>query len=168
VRADVVARAHAAGLPILSHDDRSAEQVDPAHAEGITVSEFPTTMEAALRARALGVATIMGAPNLLRGGSQSGNVALREVLMADLCDALCSDYVPRSLLDAAFMIGDDDSLPQDFIRAVAMVSDIPAQMAGLTDRGRIEAGLRADLVRVRRMGTHNHVVAVWRQGRRVL
>ena len=168
VRAHVVARAHAAGLPILSHDDRSAAQVDQAKDEGITVSEFPTTMAAALRARALGVATIMGAPNLLRGGSQSGNVALREVLQADLCDALCSDYVPRSLLDAAFMIADDDTLPQDLIRAVAMVSDIPARMAGLTDRGRIAPGLRADLVRVRRMGTHNHVVAVWREGRRVL
>ncbi|MEY4780789.1 MAG: hypothetical protein RLZZ607_2102 [Pseudomonadota bacterium] len=168
VRAHVVARAHAAGLPILSHDDRTAEQVDQAHAEGISVSEFPTTMQAAMRARALGVATIMGAPNLLRGGSQSGNVALREVLQADLCDALCSDYVPRSLLDAAFTIGDDDSLPQDLTKAVAMVSDVPAQMAGLTDRGRIAPGLRADLVRVRRIGTHNHVVAVWRQGQRVL
>ena len=168
VRAHVVARAHAAGLPILSHDDRTAEQVDQAHAEGISVSEFPTTMQAALRARALGVATIMGAPNLLRGGSQSGNVALREVLQADLCDALCSDYVPRSLLDAAFMIGEDDTLPQDLTKAVAMVSEVPAQMAGLTDRGRIAPELRADLVRVRRIGTHNHVVAVWRQGRRVL
>lgn len=168
VRAHVVARAHAAGLPILSHDDRTAAQVEQAHAEGIAVSEFPTTMEAALQAKALGVATVMGAPNLVRGGSQSGNVALREVLMADLCDALCSDYVPRSLLDAAFMIADDDSLPQDLIRAVAMVSDAPARMAGLSDRGRIETGLRADLVRVRRIGTHNHVVAVWREGRRVL
>jgi alpha-D-ribose 1-methylphosphonate 5-triphosphate diphosphatase len=71
-------------------------------------------------------------------------------------------------LDAAFTIGDDDSLPQDLTKAVAMVSDVPAQMAGLTDRGRSAPALRADLVRVRRIGTHNHVVAVWRQGQRVL
>lgn len=167
VRAHVVAKAQAAGLPLMSHDDRTVAQIDQAKAEGAVVSEFPTTLNAAAHAHAKGLAVVMGAPNLLRGGSQSGNVSLRALLEADLCDVLSSDYVPRSPLDAAIAIGLDDSLPQDLPRAIAMVTDAPARLAGLTDRGRIEAGLRADLVRVRRTGMHNHVVAVWREGRRV-
>ncbi|WP_158569355.1 alpha-D-ribose 1-methylphosphonate 5-triphosphate diphosphatase [Pseudotabrizicola alkalilacus] len=167
VRAHVVARAQAAGLPLMSHDDRTVAQVDQANAEGAVVSEFPTTLEAAAHARALGLSVVMGAPNLLRGGSQSGNVSLRALLEADLCDILSSDYIPRSPLDAAFFIGLDDSLPQDLPRAIAMVTDAPARLAGLSDRGRIAPGLRADLVQVRRLGVHNQVVAVWREGRRV-
>lgn len=165
VRAHVVARAQAAGLPLMSHDDRTLAQVDQAKAEGATVCEFPTTLEAAAHAHAQGLSVVMGAPNLLRGGSQSGNVSLRALLEADLCDILSSDYIPRSPLDAAFAIGFDDSLPQDLPRAIAMVTDAPARLAGLTDRGRIEQGLRADLVQVRRLGAHNQVVAVWREGR---
>lgn len=167
VRAHVVARAQAAGLPLMSHDDRSVAQVDQAKAEGALVSEFPTTLEAAAHARMQGLSVVMGAPNLLRGGSQSGNVSLRALLEADLCDVLSSDYIPRSPLDAAFAIGFDDSLPQDLSRAIAMATDAPARLAGLTDRGRIVTGLRADLVQVRRIGAHNQVVAVWREGRRV-
>jgi alpha-D-ribose 1-methylphosphonate 5-triphosphate diphosphatase len=167
VRAHVVALTKAAGLPLMSHDDRTRAHVDQACAEGATVAEFPTTLEAAAHARAQGLCVVMGAPNLLRGGSQSGNVALRALLEADLCDVLCSDYIPRSPLDAAFAIGFDDSLPQDLPRAIAMATDAPARLAGLTDRGRIAVGLRADLVQVRRVETHNHIVAVWREGRRV-
>lgn len=167
VRAHVVARAQAAVLPLMSHDDRTLAHVDQAKAEGVMVSEFPTTLEAAAHARAQGLSVVMGAPNLLRGGSQSGNVSLRALLEADLCDVLSSDYIPRSPLDAAFAIGFDDSLPQDLSRAIAMVTNAPARLAGMTDRGRLAPGLRADLVQVRRVGTHNHVVAVWREGRRV-
>lgn len=167
VRAHVVAKAQAAGLPSMSHDDRTVAQVDQAKSEGATVSEFPTTLEAAAHARAQGLSVVMGAPNLLRGGSQSDNVSLRTLLEADLCDVLSSDYIPRSPLDAAFAIGFDDSLPQDLSRAISMVTDAPARLAGLTDRGRIAVGLRADLVQVRRIGTHNQIVAVWREGRRV-
>lgn len=167
VRAHVVARARAMRLPLMSHDDRTLSQVDQAKGEGAVVSEFPTTLEAAAHARAQGLSVVMGAPNLLRGGSQSGNVSLRALLESDLCDILSSDYIPRSPLDAAFAIGFYDSLPHDLPRAVAMVTDAPAKLAGLTDRGRIAPGLRADLVQVRRMGTHNQVVAVWREGRRV-
>lgn len=167
VRAHVVARARSAGLPLMSHDDRTVAQVDQAREEGVVVAEFPTTLAAAERARALGLDIVMGAPNLLRGGSQSGNVALRDLLERDLCDVLCSDYIPRSPLDAALMIAEDESLPQDLTRAIGMVTEAPARLAGLTDRGRIAAGLRADLVQVRRVGAHNHVVAVWTKGRRV-
>lgn len=167
VRAHVVAQARAAAVPLMSHDDRTPAQVDQALAEGVAVTEFPTTLEAAAHARARGLTVVMGAPNLLRGGSQSGNVSLRRLLEADLCDVLSSDYIPRSPLDAAFAIGADAGLPQDLCRAVGMVTEAPARMAGLTDRGRIAPGLRADLVRVRQSGAHHQVVAVWREGRRV-
>ncbi|MEM8740750.1 MAG: amidohydrolase family protein, partial [Pseudomonadota bacterium] len=105
--------------------------------------------------------------NILRGGSQSGNVAVRELLAEGLVDALASDYVPRSPLEAAFAIADDPSLPITLPQAIAMVTATPARLAGLTDRGSLALGQRGDLVRVRRMSGRCHVVAVWRAGRRV-
>lgn len=167
VRAHVVAQAHAHGVPLMSHDDRTREHVDLAHGEGVHISEFPTTLEAARHARQLGLATVAGAPNFLRGGSQSGNVAVRDLLLEGLVDALASDYVPRSLLDAAFAIAHDPDMPQGLPETVAMVSDAPARLAGLEDRGRIEVGLRADLVSVRPIDGQPAVQGVWREGRQV-
>ncbi|MCU4653413.1 alpha-D-ribose 1-methylphosphonate 5-triphosphate diphosphatase [Roseibacterium sp. SDUM158016] len=167
VRAHVLAAARRAGIPAMSHDDRTVEHVDAAVDEGLHVSEFPTTMAAAARARATGMAIVAGAPNYLRGGSQSGNVAVAELLAHDLVDALASDYVPRSLLDAAFRLAADPALPHDLPAAMALVSGTPARIAGLDDRGRIEEGLRADLVAVRMAGDQPLVQAVWREGRQV-
>ena len=110
VRAEVTAAARARGLPLMSHDDASAAHVAAAAAEGAAISEFPTTVEAARAARPAGLAVVAGAPNYLRGGSQSGNVAVRALLEAGLVDALASDYVPRSLLDAAVAIAADPAL----------------------------------------------------------
>lgn len=107
----------------------------------------------------------MGAPNYLRGGSQSGNVAVKELLEAGLVDALASDYVPRSPLDCAFAIAADRGL--DLPSAIALVSSTPARFAGLTDRGSLEIGLRADLVQVRVMDGQPVVRGVWREGKRV-
>ena len=163
----MVAKAQALGLPLMSHDDRTVAHVDQARAEGVTVSEFPTTLDAAQHAQAQGMGVVVGAPNYLRGGSQSGNVAVRELLAAGVVDALASDYVPRSPLDAAFAIAEDPSLPQTLAQTIAMVSSAPAKMAGLDDCGAIVPGLRADLVRVRREGGVCHVVGVWRAGQRV-
>jgi alpha-D-ribose 1-methylphosphonate 5-triphosphate diphosphatase len=167
VRAHVVARATAAGVTIMSHDDRTEAHVDQAVTEGIHVSEFPCTLAAARLARAKGMAIVAGAPNYLRGGSQSGNVAVADLLAEGLVDMLASDYVPRSLLDAAFRLAADPALPHDLPAAIALVSDAPARAAGLTDRGRIAEGLRADLVAVRMAGDQPVVQAVWREGRRV-
>ena len=167
VRDHVVAKSRAASLPLMSHDDRSADHADQAAAEGMAISEFPTTLVAAERARAQGMSIIMGAPNYLRGGSQSGNIAVSELLARGLVDALASDYVPRSLLDAAFRLADDPDTPHDLPAAIALVSDAPARMAGLGDRGRIAEGLRADLVAVRMVAGQPVVQAVWRKGKQV-
>ncbi len=167
VRAHVMAAAKARGIPVMSHDDRTEAHVDEALAEGVIVSEFPTTLAAARRAKAVGQAVVVGAPNYVRGGSQSGNVAVKELLAEGVVDVLASDYVPGSLLSAAFGIAEDADLDIDLAQAIAMVSDRPAQIAGLTDRGRIETGLRADLARVQRSGGHGHVAGVWNAGRRV-
>mgnify|MGYP000040918599 CR=1 FL=1 len=167
VRAHVVAAAHTHALPLMSHDDRTAAHADEAQAERVTISEFPTTLEAARRSRTHGQAIVAGAPNYLRGGSQSGNIAVRALLEEGLVDVLASDYIPRSPLDAAFAIAADTGLPFRLHDTIAMVSDRPAQLTGLTDRGRIEEGLRADLAAVRIVGTQPVVSAVWREGIRV-
>jgi alpha-D-ribose 1-methylphosphonate 5-triphosphate diphosphatase len=163
-RARIVERARGRGLMLASHDDTTVEDVEEAAAAGFTIAEFPTTREAAEAAHAKGLATIAGAPNLVRGGSHSGNIAAAELAEAGLLDALSSDYVPISLLHAAFLLADAVPLP----RAVATVSLNPARMVGLDDRGEIAAGRRADLVRARRSGDVPVVRAVWRAGERIL
>lgn len=150
---------------LASHDDRTEEEIIENHADGIRISEFPVSMIAAKAAKAHGMQVIVGAPNIVRGGSHSGNVSAAEMLRAGAVDAFASDYVPAALVEAAFRCGAAAGigLPE----AVALVTDHPARMAGLSDRGRLEAGLRADLVRVR---VHEDLPVprqVWRAGERV-
>jgi alpha-D-ribose 1-methylphosphonate 5-triphosphate diphosphatase len=151
-------------IVLASHDDETLEEVAENHADGIGISEFPVRLVAARGAKALGMAVIAGAPNIVRGGSHSGNVAAAELIAAGAVDALASDYVPPALVEAAFAAADSGlSVPA----AVALVTAGPARLAGLTDRGRIAMGLRADLVRVRRHQGLAAPLAVWRQGQRV-
>jgi alpha-D-ribose 1-methylphosphonate 5-triphosphate diphosphatase len=151
---------------LASHDDATAGHVAEAVEQGIRVAEFPTTREAAEASRAAGLGVLMGAPNVVRGGSHSGNVSARSLAEEGLLDILSSDYIPFSLIQSAFFLSevvDGISLPQ----TVAMVTKNPAEAVGLSDRGLIEAGRRADLVRVR-VDEHIPVVrTVWREGRRV-
>lgn len=164
-REAVIAEAKARGIPLASHDDTTAEHVDEGHAAGILISEFPTTMEAARAAHAHGMRTIMGSPNVVKGGSHSGNVAASEMAEAGLLDGLASDYVPISMVHSAFILAENHGLPLS--DAVSMVTAGPADMVGLDDRGEIAAGKRADLVRVK---TYHHVptiTGVWRGGRQV-
>ncbi len=156
--------ARTAKVPLMSHDDRTIDHVDQAIAEGCTISEFPTTLEAARHARARGMSIVAGAPNYLRGGSQSGNVAVAELLAEGLVDALASDYIPRSPLDAAFAIAADTALPYDLPQALHMVSQAPADLTGLSDRGQIIEGARADLVAIELVGPQPVVKAAWRGG----
>jgi alpha-D-ribose 1-methylphosphonate 5-triphosphate diphosphatase len=107
---------------------------------------------------------MMGAPNLIRGGSDSGNVAARDLAEMDLLDILSSDYVPAGLLPAALFLGD---LWDDLPRGVATVTAAPARVTNLADRGRIAVGLRADLVRVARRGTLTLPRGSWVGGVRV-
>lgn len=168
VRADVARQVLARGLRLMSHDDASVAHVRAAAAEGSTVSEFPTTIEAAREARRHDMAIVAGAPNFLRGGSQSGNVAVKDLLREMLVDMLSSDYVPRSPIDCAFAIADDPSMPYTLPEAVALVTVNPARAAGLEDRGAMAAGQRADLIRVRRAAGRIHVRQVWVDGRVVV
>ncbi|MCA8934230.1 MAG: alpha-D-ribose 1-methylphosphonate 5-triphosphate diphosphatase [Rhodospirillaceae bacterium] len=164
-RALVVAAAKARGLPIASHDDTTVGHVEEAVEDGLTVAEFPTTLEAALAAHDAGLLIVMGAPNVVRGGSHSGNVSALDLADAGLLDGLSSDYVPASLLHAALLLAGRDGL--DLAAAIAMVTRAPAEMAGLTDRGQIAPGLRADLAQVRPHAPAPQVRTVWSQGRRV-
>ena len=162
--AAALAAAQRFGAVLASHDDTTAEQVAVSAGHGIRLAEFPTTVEAARACHNHGIAVMMGAPNLIRGGSHSGNVAAADLARADLLDIVSSDYVPSALLLAAFRLAD---LWGDLPRGIATVSTAPAAAAGLTDRGRIEAGLHADLVRVRRAGDTPVLRGVWSHGRQV-
>jgi alpha-D-ribose 1-methylphosphonate 5-triphosphate diphosphatase len=163
---DLVALAHRHRRPLASHDDTSEEHAEQAVRDGVAIAEFPTTIEAARRLHAAGVKVMMGAPNLVRGASHSGNVASAELAQAGILDVMSSDYVPASLLIAAFTLAQRFpaiSLPD----AVATVTRTPAEAVGLGDRGEIAVGKRGDLVRVRMNRDMPVAVTVWRQGRRV-
>ena len=158
-------------IALASHDDTTAAHVQQAHAEGASRSEFPTTLLAAQTAHEHGLLNVMGGPNVVRGGSHSGNVAAADLARHGLLDILSSDYVPGSLLSAAMRLVDDGilTLPQ----AITTVTHNPAQATGLKDRGQIAVGLRADLIQVRVVNLphgkrHAVVRAVWREGQRVL
>ncbi|MCW3276894.1 ATP-binding cassette domain-containing protein [Escherichia coli] len=127
----------------------------------------PTTFEAAEASRKHGMNVLMGAPNIVRGGSHSGNVAASELAQLGLLDILSSDYYPASLLDAAFRVADDESNRFTLPQAVRLVTKNPAQALNLQDRGVIGEGKRADLVLAHRQGNHIHIDHVWRQGKRV-
>ncbi|WP_299481242.1 alpha-D-ribose 1-methylphosphonate 5-triphosphate diphosphatase [uncultured Roseibium sp.] len=168
VRPAVVALAHTHALPLLSHDDTELHHIDEAVAENITISEFPCTLEAARKAKQHGMHVVGGAPNVLRGGSQSGNVAVSDLMLEQLVDILASDYVPRSMLDSAFMIASEGSFQEDLAAAIRLVTKTPAEVAGLSDRGEIATGRRADLLHVGMHGGHPFVKRAWVAGTRVL
>lgn len=148
---------------IASHDDTTIADVDESHADGITISEFPTTLEAAQRARDLGMKIVMGSPNVVLGKSHSGNVSALELSAAGLLDVLTSDYVPASLLHAAFILA-DKGVPLH--EAIAKVTSTPASILGFADRGRIAPGLRADLLRVRLVDGQPVIRGIWVNGNR--
>jgi alpha-D-ribose 1-methylphosphonate 5-triphosphate diphosphatase len=165
-RPRIVEIAKARGIVLASHDDTTAEEVALARCDGVTIAEFPTTLEAASASRAAGMATVMGAPNVVRGGSHSGNASARELAEAGQLDILSSDYVPAALLMAAFRLADAPAVG-GLAGAMRLVSKAPAEATGLKDRGEIAVGRRADLLRVAMHDGEPVVRAVWREGRRV-
>lgn len=165
-RAMLVERAHARGLPIASHDDATEDHVAEAARDGAAIAEFPTTMKAARAARRQRLRVLMGAPNLVLGGSHSGNISAKALNDDGLLDILSSDYVPSSLVQAVFLLARGEggiSLPA----AVAKATATPAAAAGLDDRGEIAIGKRADLVRISLKMELAVVASVWRAGVRV-
>lgn len=158
--------AKADSLALASHDDQLPEHIDDALAIDATIAEFPTTIEAARLAKDKGMTVVMGAPNLMRGGSYSGNASAAEVAEEGLLDAFASDYVPRSMIEAAFNLNEAPfnwPLPN----AIATVTSAPADAVGLSDRGRIAPGQRADFIRVRMENGRPLVRGVWVSGERV-
>jgi len=164
------------GITLATHDDATPDHVAESAALGARISEFPTTVPAASAAGQHGQRIVMGAPNIVRGGSQSGNVAAAELLGLGLLHILSSDYVPSSPLQAVFQLAADGAL--GLADGVRLISGNPARAAGLDDRGEIAPGQRADLVRVRPHdlpATERHprgrrvpvVRRVYRQGERV-
>lgn len=162
----LVALAQRQTTPLASHDDTTLEHVEQAIDDGVSIAEFPTTLEAAGALHEAGVRVMMGAPNLVRGGSHSGNIATADLAEADMLDILSSDYVPSSLLAAAI------AMPQliagiDLPKAVRTVTKTPAEAVGFADRGEIAVGKRADLIRVHVAHDVPAVRSVWRAGKRV-
>ncbi|MEL6295685.1 MAG: alpha-D-ribose 1-methylphosphonate 5-triphosphate diphosphatase [Pseudomonadota bacterium] len=152
------------GAVLASHDDTTPGQVDVSAGHGVAMAEFPTTIEAAKACHDHGIAVIMGAPNLVRGGSHSGNVAAKDLAEQDLLDIISSDYVPSALLMSAVHLGEMwDDLP----RGIATVTTNPAASVGLDDRGKLETGKRADLLRFARNDGVVVAKQVWSNGRQV-
>jgi alpha-D-ribose 1-methylphosphonate 5-triphosphate diphosphatase len=159
-----LARRH--GIPLASHDDTVPEHVTEAIADAVAIAEFPTTAEAAAALHAAGIKVLMGAPNLVRGGSHSGNVATADLAATGMLDIMSSDYVPSALLLAGLRL--PDAVPQfDLPAAIRTVTRTPAHAVGLTDRGEIAVGKRADLARVYTRAGASTARMVWREGRRV-
>lgn len=162
--AAAVAAAQRLGAVLASHDDTLVDHVVRSAAHGIALAEFPTTQEAARACRQHGIAVMMGAPNLVRGGSHSGNVAAADLAAAGLLDILSSDYVPSALLYGAVMLGE---IWGDLARGIATVTAAPAHAAGLMDRGVLAEGMRADLIRFRLAEGVPALRGVWSAGARV-
>ena len=166
-RKEIAARCQAKGISLASHDDATLAHVDEAIEQGIHVAEFPTTMEAAKASKEAGMAVLMGAPNIVRGSSHSGNVSARDLASAGHLDILSSDYIPFSLVQAVYTLPqlvDGYTLPE----AINLVTRNPAKAVGFTDRGTLASGKRADMVRVHMQNAIPVVRSVWREGQRVL
>ncbi|MDI3511849.1 MAG: alpha-D-ribose 1-methylphosphonate 5-triphosphate diphosphatase [Betaproteobacteria bacterium] len=150
-------------VAIASHDDDTPEKVATVRTLGAAISEFPVNLETAQAARRQGMATLFGAPNILRGQSQSGNMRALDAVLAGVADCLCGDYSPAALLPSVMRLPDLAGIP--LAEAVALVTCNPARAAGLHDRGEIAVGKRADLIAVKTMGGLPQAERVWSGGK---
>jgi alpha-D-ribose 1-methylphosphonate 5-triphosphate diphosphatase len=165
-RRTLLDRVRGRGIALASHDDRTVEEIAENARDGIRISEFPVTMAAAEAAKAAGMDVIAGAPNVVRGGSHSGNIAAADLMRSGWVDVFASDYVPPALIEAAFRVAREGLAPLP--KAVAMITYRAAELAGLSDRGRLAEEQRADLVRLRVHETLPVVRQVWSGGERVI
>lgn len=163
-RKTTVAFANAAGAVLASHDDTTIDDVAQSRAVNCRLAEFPTTLEAASECNDAGIAVMMGAPNLMRGKSHSGNVSAAELVSTGDLQILSSDYIPSTLLRAAVKLG---IMLDDMAAAMKMVTVTPAQVVGLDDRGRLARGQRADILRFGLEESQPIIRGVWSAGRQV-
>ncbi|WP_432453945.1 alpha-D-ribose 1-methylphosphonate 5-triphosphate diphosphatase [Agarivorans sp. QJM3NY_29] len=166
-RKHIAAAARERGITLASHDDATVEHVLESAALGCAIAEFPTTVAAAQASRQAGLQVMMGAPNIVRGGSHSGNVAAAELASEGVLNILSSDYYPASMLDAAYQVAKMDNNHYNLCEAIQMVSLKPAQTLGMDDRGSIHENKRADLVLAKPSQDRLRVLQVWREGERV-
>lgn len=158
---------HERGIILASHDDATIDHVREAQEQGVKIAEFPTTQIAAKASKEAGMSVLMGGPNVVRGASHSGNVSARELAELGHLDIISSDYIPASMMQAAFAlanVSETISLPD----AIRFVSTNPAKAVGLVDRGEIIEGKRADLVRVQLIDDIPIIRTVWREGQRII
>jgi alpha-D-ribose 1-methylphosphonate 5-triphosphate diphosphatase len=165
-RQQIAAICQERNIPMASHDDATIEHVAESANFGMSIAEFPTTLIAAKASHEKGMQVLMGAPNVVRGGSHSGNIAAHELAQAEVLDILSSDYCPASILHAAFMLADLNN-NYDLPKAISTVTKNPASAAGLHDRGEIAIGKRADVIQVQLSKTLPVVKQVWGQGIRI-
>ncbi|MGK7925349.1 MAG: phosphonate metabolism protein PhnM [Spirulina sp.] len=165
-RQAIVEMTQTKAISLASHDDATLDHVREAVKDGAAIAEFPTTLEAAKESRRHGLQILMGSPNLVLGGSHSGNISAIELVEFDLVDILSSDYVPRSLLQSIFTIV--EKLGKPLHEAMKLVTENPAKAIGLdSDRGSLEVGKRADFITVHDDGIVPRLTSVFSQGKRV-
>ena len=152
------------GAVLASHDDTTVADVNESKEMKCVLAEFPTTMEAVAECNDAGMAVMMGAPNLMRGKSHSGNISADELVAPGYLQILSSDYVPSTLLRAAVKLA---RRIDDMSAAMATVTSEPARVTGLLDRGRLAPGLRADILRFGVEDAHPVIRGVWSAGRQV-
>jgi len=165
-REAIAAACKARNITLASHDDANVDHIHEALHFGVSIAEFPTTGAAATEAKKHGMKTLMGAPNVVRGQSHSGNLAAKDLAFSNELDLLSSDYVPSSLLHAPFVLSMQEEA-MSLADAVSLVTSNPAETVGLNDRGEIREGLNADLIRVSYQDDVPFVRSVWRRGLRV-
>ena len=166
-RLDIADYCRNQNIVMASHDDATEDHVLESATLGMRIAEFPTTVEAAMHSVSKSLKVLMGAPNIVRGGSHSGNVAASALAKEDLLHILSSDYYPGSLIQAAFILTEDE-IGFDLPKAIRCVSKNPAEAVNLTDRGEIAIGKKADLLQVSLHGKQPLIQSVWKQGKRVI
>jgi len=164
---ELVTLAHQVGIPVASHDDETPEDVATSRRRRVAIAEFPASLALAHASREYGAAVLMGAPNLVRGGSHVGYMSVEAAVQATVLDCLCSDYHYPSLFHAPFKLADRGLMPLE--QAWKLVSEIPARAAGLgTQKGAIAPGLDADFLLLQPdRKLQDAIAAVYVKGREV-
>ena len=165
-RQALVKLSQAKNISLASHDDATVDHVKGAIAEGVVLAEFPTTLDAAKEAHNHGLLVLMGAPNVVLGGSHSGNVSAMELIKLDLVDIISSDYVPRSLLQSVFIISQKANQP--LYEVIKYITLNPAKAINLDRQiGSLSIGKKADYITVHNDGVVPRILEVYKQGDRV-